>query len=131
VHICKGNDANRFMAKGGYAKIAERVFPKLHAQRLLLEFDDERSGDFECLKFVPDDKIVVLGLISTKKSEMETLEGLQERIQEASRIIPLDRLAVSTQCGFASVAKGNFLSFETQLEKLKLVAEVAGLVWEK
>ncbi|MGH8597794.1 MAG: cobalamin-independent methionine synthase II family protein [Gammaproteobacteria bacterium] len=129
LHICRGNDANRYMAKGGYARIAEQIFPRTRAQRLLLEYDDERSGDFAPLALVPEDKTVVLGLVSTKTPREETADELQKRIEEASAYIPLDRLALSPQCGFASVAKGNAISFETQEKKLRLVADVAREVW--
>ncbi len=129
LHICRGNDANRYMAKGGYGRIAEMIFPHTHVQRLLLEYDDKRSGDFAPLKFVPDDKVVVLGLVTTKSPRMETADELHARIAEASHYIPLERLALSTQCGFASVARGNNLGFEVQEQKLRLVAEVAEQVW--
>ena len=129
LHICRGNDASRYMAKGSYAKIAERVFTHTHAQRLLLEFDDERAGDFAPLQHVPKDKTVVLGLVTTKAPREETPEELQLRIHEASQYIPLERLAISTQCGFASVAKGNAIDASTQQKKLQLVAEVAQRVW--
>ncbi len=129
LHICRGNDANRYMAKGGYARIAEQIFPRTQAQRLLLEYDDERSGDFAPLASVPEDKVVVLGLISTKTPREETAAELRARIEEASAYIPLERLALSPQCGFASVAKGNAISFETQERKLRQVAEVARQVW--
>ncbi len=129
LHICRGNDANRYMAKGDYGKIIETVFQKTHVQRLLLEYDDERSGDFSPLQFVPKDKVVVLGLVTTKKPRVETDEELRTRIIEASHFIPLERLALSTQCGFASVAKGNAIDFATQFKKLKLVADVANEVW--
>lgn len=129
LHVCRGNDANRYMAAGGYDAIAERVFPRIHTDILLLEYDDERSGDFEPLMYVPEDKIVVLGLISTKVAEIETPETLERRIDAATKYIPLDRLAISPQCGFASVAKGNSLSSEHQEEKLRLTAKVARAVW--
>jgi 5-methyltetrahydropteroyltriglutamate--homocysteine methyltransferase len=129
LHICRGNDASRYMAKGSYSEIAKKVFKSTHAQRLLLEFDDERSGDFAPLKFVPEDKIVVLGLVTTKTPREEAKEELIMRIKEAAKFIPLERLAISTQCGFASVAKGNAIDFPTQKKKLQLVAEVARQVW--
>jgi len=129
LHICRGNDANRYMAKGGYARVARQIFPRTRAHRLLLEYDDERSGDFAPLASVPEDKVVVLGLVSTKTSREETAAELSARIKEASAHIPLDRLALSTQCGFASVAKGNAISFETQENKLQLVANVARQTW--
>lgn len=130
LHICRGNDANRYMAKGSYNAIAQRVFKNTHAQRLLLEFDDERSGDFSPLQFVPKDKTVVLGLVCTKKPREETCEELYLRINEAAKYIPLERLAISTQCGFASVAKGNAINMQTQQKKLEIVAKVARQVWD-
>lgn len=129
LHICRGNDASRYMAKGSYSQIAEMIFPHTQVQRLLLEYDDERSGDFMPLQQVPDDKGVVLGLITTKTPREETADGLRARIAEASRYVPLERLALSPQCGFASVAQGNAISFEAQERKLRLVAEVARQVW--
>ncbi len=130
LHICRGNDASRYMARGSYSEIAERVFRSAHAQRLLLEYDDERSGDFAPLQFVPRDKTVVLGLVTTKTPREETAEELKIRISEAAEYIPLERLAISTQCGFASVAGGNAIDFATQRKKLQLVAEVAREVWK-
>lgn len=129
LHVCRGNDANRYMAKGGYSQIADMIFPRVQVQRLLLEYDDERSGDFQPLQKIPDDKMVVLGLISTKRSQEETADQLRSRIDEASRYVSQDRLALSPQCGFASVAKGNAISFEVQEKKLRLVADVAHRIW--
>jgi 5-methyltetrahydropteroyltriglutamate--homocysteine methyltransferase len=129
LHVCRGNNASRYMGRGSYEAVAEQVFRGTLARRLLLEFDDERSGDFSPLSRVPDDKTVVLGLVTTKTPLMETSREVEERIQQASRYIPLDRLAVSTQCGFASVAKGNDISPEDQERKLRLVVEVARRVW--
>ncbi|MBI2537919.1 MAG: cobalamin-independent methionine synthase II family protein [Gemmatimonadetes bacterium] len=129
LHICRGNDASRYMAKGSYAAIAKEIFPCTRASVLLLEYDDERSGDFAPLKEVPDDKVVVLGLVTTKWPREESGQELRARIHEASRYVALDRLALSTQCGFASVAKGNAISFEVQERKLRLVAEVARSIW--
>lgn len=125
LHICRGNDAGRYMAKGGYALVAGRVFRRTKAARLLLEYDDERSGDFAPLKEVPDDKMVVLGLVTTKTPRAETAEELRARIKMASAYLPLVRLALSPQCGFASVARGNPVTAEVQENKLRLVAEVA------
>jgi 5-methyltetrahydropteroyltriglutamate--homocysteine methyltransferase len=129
LHICRGNDAGRYMARGSYAALAEQVFRGTHAQRLLLEYDDERSGDFAPLAAVPEDKIVVLGLITTKTDRQETADELVTRIHEAAQYVPFDRLALSPQCGFASVASGNPIRFETQERKLRLTAEVARRVW--
>jgi 5-methyltetrahydropteroyltriglutamate--homocysteine methyltransferase len=130
LHVCRGNDANRYMAAGGYDTIAREVFKRSRCQRLLLEYDDARSGTFAPLAEVPDDVTVVLGLISTKTAHMETAQELRERITEASRYIPLERLALSPQCGFASVASGNHLGAVAQETKLRLVAEVARVVWD-
>jgi 5-methyltetrahydropteroyltriglutamate--homocysteine methyltransferase len=130
LHVCRGNDANRYMARGGYEGIAREVFSRSRVNTLLLEYDDERSGDFAPLAEVPEDKVVVLGLISTKKPALESADELRARIQEASRYIPLERLCLSPQCGFASVASGNNLTAEQQEAKLRLVAEVARSVWD-
>ncbi|MDP7344628.1 MAG: cobalamin-independent methionine synthase II family protein [Alphaproteobacteria bacterium] len=129
LHICRGNDANRYMAAGGYGEFARDLFARTRAQRLLLEYDDERSGDFAPLAEVPDDKLVVLGLITTKYPRQESQEEVQGRVGEAARYIGMERLALSTQCGFASVAKGNNLGFDLQKTKLSLVARAARALW--
>ena len=130
LHVCRGNDASRYMARGGYDSVARTVFGRAKVQRLLLEYDDERSGDFAPLREVPDGTVVVLGLITTKWEREETAAELRARIVEASRYVPLERLALSPQCGFASVAKGNDVSSAVQERKLRLVAEVARQVWD-
>lgn len=130
LHICRGNDASRYMAKGSYAAMAQEIFPRIAAERLLLEYDDERSGNFEPLRAVPDDKVVVLGLITTKWPRQETAGQIEARMAEASKYLPLERLALSPQCGFASVAVGNTISFELQEKKLELVAQVARQLWD-
>ena len=129
LHLCRGNQASRWLAEGSYEPVACAVFRKVKAQRLLLEYDDARSGSFEPLRHVPEDKVVVLGLVSTKRARLETLEELKERIQEASRYVPLGRLALSPQCGFASSIVGNRISVEDQKRKLHLVVETARAVW--
>ena len=129
LHICRGNDKNRFMAKGGYDAIAQTVFTRANVDRLLLEFDSERAGSFAPLSFVPKDKTVVLGLITTKSPKLEHERDVIARIEEAATFVPLEQLAISTQCGFASVAKGNNISFIDQKNKLKLVAKIAKKVW--
>jgi 5-methyltetrahydropteroyltriglutamate--homocysteine methyltransferase len=129
VHICRGNNRSMFYASGGYDRIAEQVFRRARFHRFLLEYDDARSGTFEPLRHVPDDRIVVLGLVSTKKSRLETVDELQPRIADAARIVPLDRLAVSPQCGFASTAEGNRISPEEQRAKLEVVAAAARATW--
>jgi 5-methyltetrahydropteroyltriglutamate--homocysteine methyltransferase len=129
LHICRGNSRSRWAAEGGYEPIAETVFGGLRVDRLLLEYDSERAGGFEPLRFVPDRTTVVLGLVTTKSPQLESRDQLARRIEEASRYVPLERLAVSPQCGFASVAAGNLLSLDDQWRKLELVAETARLVW--
>jgi 5-methyltetrahydropteroyltriglutamate--homocysteine methyltransferase len=129
LHVCRGNNASRYMGRGSYDAVAEWVFRGTLAERLLLEYDDARSGDFSPLASVPEDKTVVLGLISTKASRLEPSIEIEERILDASRYVPLERLALSTQCGFASVAKGNDISPDAQEQKLRLVVELARRVW--
>ena len=129
IHICRGNYRSMFYASGGYDRIAQQVFGRARFHRFLLEYDDERSGTFEPLRHVPADRVVVLGLVSTKKPRLETRGELQLRIAEAARVFPLERLAVSPQCGFASTSEGNRLSTEIQREKLALVGATARAVW--
>lgn len=131
LHICRGNDKNRFMARGGYERIADIVFKRARVDRLLLEFDSERAGDFSPLRHVPKDKIVVLGLVTTKSPKLERQKDLVARIREAARFVPIERLAISTQCGFASVARGNNMTVRDQKRKLQLVARVARHVWHE
>jgi len=128
MHICRGNNQSRFYAAGDYEPIA-RIFSQTHFQRFLLEYDDERSGGFEPLRHVPEDRVVVLGLVTTKKPRLETRAELRARIQEASQYIALERLALSPQCGFASTMEGNLLSSQDQRHKLELVVDVAREVW--
>ena len=128
LHICRGNNQSKFYAEGDYEPIA-RIFEKTLFQRFLLEYDDERSGGFTPLRHVPDDRTVVLGLVTTKKPGMETEQELEARIGDAARFVPLDRLALSPQCGFASTMEGNHITPEQQLEKLQLVSRVARAVW--
>jgi methionine synthase II (cobalamin-independent) len=129
VHLCRGNHRSMWSVEGGYDSIAEQLFNDLAVDRVLAEYDSPRSGTFEPLRFVPDDKTVVLGLITTKQPELEDAGQLRRRIDEASAIIPLDRLALSPQCGFASTLPGNLVTFEDQEAKLRLLAEVARDVW--
>jgi 5-methyltetrahydropteroyltriglutamate--homocysteine methyltransferase len=128
LHLCRGNNQSKFYASGDYAPIA-KVFSQTKFQRFLLEFDDERSGGFEPLAQVPWDRTVVLGLVSTKKSAVESKDELKSRIHAAEKFVPLDRLALSPQCGFASTMEGNLLSEADQEAKLRLVAETAREVW--
>jgi 5-methyltetrahydropteroyltriglutamate--homocysteine methyltransferase len=128
LHICRGNNQSKYYASGDYGPIA-RVFGKTRFRRFLLEYDDERSGGFEPLRAVPDDREVVLGLVTTKKERLESVDELRRRIDEATTYVPLDRLALSPQCGFASTMEGNLISPERQREKLARVSETARLVW--
>ena len=118
-----------FYASGGYDRIAQQVFGRARFDRFLLEYDDQRSGSFEPLRHVPDDRVVVLGLVSSKTPAMESPAELQARIAEAARIVPLERLALSTQCGFASTHEGNSVTAGEQRQKLELVAAIARDVW--
>ena len=128
MHICRGNNQSKFYAAGDYEPIA-RIFERTKFDRFLLEYDDERSGGFEPLKHVPEDRVVVLGLITSKKPAMEAEDELKQRIAEASRYIPVERLALSPQCGFASTMEGNRLSLDDERRKLELVGKVARSVW--
>jgi len=128
-HLCRGNQQSRWLVQGGYDWLEQRLFPRVAAQRLLLEYDDERSGGFEPLTAVPQDKTVVLGLVTTKTSRRETVHELQARIREAARVVPLGRLALSPQCGFATSVLGNALSPADQEAKLRTIAVTAERVW--
>lgn len=129
IHLCRGNNRSHWYAEGGYGSIAERLFHELAVDRFLLEYDDERSGTFEPLRFVPKNKIVVLGLVSTKRPALEHKADVLRRIDEAAKFIPLEQLAISPQCGFASTMEGNLLTEEEQWNKLQLGADVAREVW--
>jgi 5-methyltetrahydropteroyltriglutamate--homocysteine methyltransferase len=129
IHLCRGNQRSMWHREGTYDAIAERLFNELPHHRFLLEYDTPRAGSFEPLRFVPKDKVAVLGLVSTKVSDLETVEALKRRIGEASKFIALDQLAISPQCGFASDVVGNLLGPEEQKRKLEIVAETARQVW--
>ncbi|MDQ3507716.1 MAG: cobalamin-independent methionine synthase II family protein [Actinomycetota bacterium] len=128
-HLCRGNQGSRWLVSGSYEPLAARVFGSINAERLMLEYDDERSGGFEPLSHIPDGKTAVLGLVTTKSGRRETPEELEGGIHEASKYIPLERLAISPQCGFATSIVGNSLSFEDEENKLRVLAETAGRVW--
>jgi 5-methyltetrahydropteroyltriglutamate--homocysteine methyltransferase len=128
LHVCRGNNQSKFYAEGDYEPIA-RIFEKTLFNRFLLEYDDQRSGGFKPLAHLPEDRIAVLGLVTTKKPELETEAGLKARIDEAAKYVPLDRLALSPQCGFASTMEGNRISRQQQQQKLELVGRVARSVW--
>jgi 5-methyltetrahydropteroyltriglutamate--homocysteine methyltransferase len=129
LHVCRGNSRSRWFTEGGYDLIAEKLFGAMSVDRFLLEYDDERSGDFEPLRQVPAGKTVVLGLITTKEPRVESYDNLRRRIDDAARYIPIENLAISPQCGFASVAAGNLLSEDDQWRKLKIVADTARKIW--
>jgi 5-methyltetrahydropteroyltriglutamate--homocysteine methyltransferase len=129
MHLCRGNNRSHWYAEGGYDAIAEKLFATMAVDRFLLEYDDDRSGTFEPLRLVPRDKTVVLGLISSKKPQLENADDITRRIEEAARFFPLENLALSPQCGFASTMEGNLLTEEEQWAKLRLVADVARRVW--
>ncbi len=129
LHVCRGNSRSRWYTEGGYDAIAEKLFGSLDVDAFLLEYDSERSGGFEPLRLVPRNKTVVLGLITTKEPKLESQDALRRRIDEAARYVPLENLALSPQCGFASVAAGNLISMDDQWRKLELVVETARKVW--
>jgi 5-methyltetrahydropteroyltriglutamate--homocysteine methyltransferase len=129
IHFCRGNKRSAWGAEGSYEPIAEKAFGSLKMDRYLLEFDSDRAGGFEPLRFVPKGRTVVLGLITTKEPTLESADELARRIEQASRYVPLENLALSTQCGFASAASGNLITWDDMKRKLELVAKVAGRVW--
>jgi 5-methyltetrahydropteroyltriglutamate--homocysteine methyltransferase len=129
IHLCRGNNRSHWYAEGGYDAIAEKLFGELRVDRFLLEYDDARSGGFEPLRFVPRGKLVVLGLVSSKVAALESAEELRRRIDEASKFVPLEELALSPQCGFASTMEGNLLTEDDQWAKLRLVVDTARAVW--
>jgi len=129
LHLCRGNAASNWLAQGGYDPVAEVLFNEVGVEGFFLEYDTPRAGSFEPLRFVPPVKIVVLGLITSKSGAMETKDALKRRIEEAARFCPLEQLALSPQCGFASGAPGNKISFEDEVRKLRLVVETAREVW--
>ena len=129
IHLCRGNNRSQWYAEGGYDAIAEKLFGQLNVDAFLLEYESERAGTFEPLRFVPRGKTVVLGLISSKLSEMELHDPLAKRIDEASKYVPLENLALSPQCGFASTMEGNLLTEAQQWQKLGLVVDTARKVW--
>lgn len=129
VHLCRGNHRSMWSVEGGYDAVAEQLFNDLECTRILAEYDSPRAGTFEPLRFVPDDRVVVLGLITTKEPQLEAAELLKRRIDDASRFVPVDRLALSPQCGFASTLPGNLVTEADQRAKLELLGRVAREVW--
>ena len=128
IHICRGNNQSKFYASGDYEPIS-RIFTQTKFHRFLLEYDDQRSGGFEPLRLVPEERTVVHGLLTTKKPQLESFDELRRRIEEASQYVPLERLALSPQCGYASTMEGNRVTYEYQLLKLELVDKVARALW--
>jgi methionine synthase II (cobalamin-independent) len=129
THLCRGNFRSSWAAEGSYDFVAEALFGELAVNGFFLEFDDERSGGFEPLRFVPPGKYVVLGLVTTKRGELESKDTLKRRIDEAAKFIDLDQLCLSPQCGFSSTVEGNALSIDQEVAKLRLITEVAREVW--
>ena len=129
IHLCRGNNQSKWYAEGGYEPLAEKAFNQLNVDRFLLEYDTDRSGNFEPLRFVPKDKVVVLGLVSTKDATMESQDDLLRRIDEAAKYMPMENLTLSPQCGFASMAAGNIMTEDQQWRKMELVLETAQKAW--
>ncbi len=129
THLCRGNFRSSWAAAGGYDFVAEALFSELDVDGFFLEYDDERSGDFAPLRFVPKEKIVVLGLVTTKRPELEGKDELKRRVDEASRYVSLEQLCLSPQCGFSSTVEGNELTYSDEVAKLRLVVETAAEIW--
>ncbi|MFL5904414.1 MAG: 5-methyltetrahydropteroyltriglutamate--homocysteine S-methyltransferase [Solirubrobacteraceae bacterium] len=129
THMCRGNFRSSWVAEGGYDFVAEALFGGLAVDGFFLEYDDARSGGFEPLRFVPSGKMVVLGLVTTKRGELESKDALKRRIEEASKHVAVDQLCLSPQCGFSSTVEGNVLSYDEQVAKLRLIVETASEVW--
>ncbi len=129
MHLCRGNALSSWIVSGGYAGLANSIFPKIDVDSFFLEYDDERSGDFAPLDLMPNGKKVVLGLVTSKRGQLETADAIKRRIEEASKIIPLENLALSPQCGFASVDVGNLITLDDQMSKLELVVKTAETIW--
>jgi methionine synthase II (cobalamin-independent) len=129
THMCRGNFRSSWVAEGGYDFVAEALFGELGVDGFFLEYDDERSGGFEPLRFVPKDKLVVLGLVTTKRGELEDKDALKQRIEEASQYVDIDQICLSPQCGFSSTVEGNLVTREEQEAKLRRIVEVAQEVW--
>jgi 5-methyltetrahydropteroyltriglutamate--homocysteine methyltransferase len=129
IHLCRGNFRSAWVAEGGYEPVAEVLFNEINVDAYFLEYDDERSGDFSPLRFVPENKTVVLGLVTTKVGELESAHELTERVKAAAKYIPLERLCLSPQCGFSSTVHGNDISEANQWTKLELVVNTARDIW--
>ena len=129
MHLCRGNFKSTWAAQGGYEPVAEALLSEMDVDGYFLEYDDQRSGDFRPLRFLPKGKTIVLGLVTTKLGELESKDVLKRRIDEAARYAPIEQLCISPQCGFSSTVHGNAIAVEAQRAKLRLVVEVADAVW--
>jgi 5-methyltetrahydropteroyltriglutamate--homocysteine methyltransferase len=131
MHLCRGNFQSTFVASGGYEPVAEILFNGINVHGYFMEYDNDRAGGFEPLRFVPRGKTVVLGLVTSKSGRLEPKDELKRRIEQAAKFIPLDQLCLSPQCGFASTEEGNILAEDEQLAKLRMIVEIAEEVWGK
>jgi 5-methyltetrahydropteroyltriglutamate--homocysteine methyltransferase len=129
MHLCRGNFRSSFVASGGYEPVAETLFNAIKVNGYFMEYDTDRAGGFEPLRFVPKNKTVVLGLVTTKSGALENKDAIKRRIEQAAKFVPLDQLCVSPQCGFASTEEGNVLAEEEQWAKLRMIVEIAEEVW--
>jgi 5-methyltetrahydropteroyltriglutamate--homocysteine methyltransferase len=129
MHLCRGNFQSTFVASGGYEPVAEILFNTIRVNAYFLEYDSERAGGFKPLRFVPKDKMVVLGLVTSKSGRLESRDDLRRRIDEATKYVPLEQLCLSPQCGFASTEEGNILAEDEQWAKLRLIVELAEEIW--
>jgi 5-methyltetrahydropteroyltriglutamate--homocysteine methyltransferase len=129
THMCRGNFRSSWVAEGGYEFVADALFNELEVDGFFMEWDDERSGGFEPLRLVPPGKFVVLGLVTTKRGELEQKDDLKRRIDEASKFVPLEQLCLSPQCGFSSTVEGNALTVDEERAKLRLIVETAEEIW--
>ena len=129
MHLCRGNFAGAWVAEGGYEPIAELLFNEINVDGYFLEYDSARAGGFEPLRFLPKGKVAVLGLVTTKSGELESKDELKRRIDEAAKLVPLEQLALSPQCGFSSGIGGNTMDVDGEIAKLRLVVETAREVW--
>jgi len=129
MHLCRGNFRSTFVASGGYEPVAEILFNEINIQAYFMEYDTERAGGFEPLRFVPDGKVVVLGLVTSKSGKLESKDEIKRRIEEAAKFVPLEQICLSPQCGFASTEEGNILAESEQWAKLETIVDIAREVW--
>jgi 5-methyltetrahydropteroyltriglutamate--homocysteine methyltransferase len=129
MHMCRGNYKSTYMGAGGYEAVQEILFNKINVHGFFMEYDDARAGSFDPLRLLPKDKIVVLGLVTSKSGKLESKDDIRRRIDEAARFAPLDQLCLSPQCGFASTEEGNVLAEDEQWAKLRMIVELAGEIW--